>query len=372
MSGGNYSRINTRTTGATIVGSDDDADFDNIIANSNPAGVAAASDNDAAMQATRDPYPGEAISKPTSLAGELQGLRFLLKQITGKDQWYFDPDTSLLLQFNKGADIASATALPIGAATDGNYFDITGTTTITSITTRRVGDVVRLHFDGVLLLTHHATDLVLPGGANITTIAGDEAVFIEYATGEWRMVNYEPYLSANTTGTGDKVRATSPTIITPTIASLANMNHDHTDAAGGGLLTSDLGNLLSTDLTISGSAASPPDSNTITKENIIKAWAHVTYSGGTPTLADNFNISGIVDTGVGLITLQWDTDFANATYAITGAGQPDTGVTSAMVVSVDAAGGNGLTTADADMAIEDPTGTLDDPGFITFIAIGDQ
>lgn len=93
------------------------------------------------------------------------------------------------MQWSKGADVASATALPI--LTDGNYFDVTGTTTITSInTTGTVGTVIKLHFDGALTLTHHATDLILPGGANITTAAGDEAEFIEYASGDFRCTNY--------------------------------------------------------------------------------------------------------------------------------------------------------------------------------------
>lgn len=39
-----------------------------------------------------------------------------------------------------------------------------------------------------------------------------------------------------TTGTGNVVRATSPTITTPTIASFVNATHDHADAAGGGQL----------------------------------------------------------------------------------------------------------------------------------------
>lgn len=88
----------------------------------------------------------------------------------------------------KGADVASAGALTLG--TDGNYFDITGTTSITSIGTAGIGTWVRLHFDGALTLTHHATDLILPGAANITTAAGDEAEFIEYASGDWRCVSY--------------------------------------------------------------------------------------------------------------------------------------------------------------------------------------
>lgn len=89
----------------------------------------------------------------------------------------------------KGADVASGSALTLG--TDGNYFDITGTTTITSIGTLGIGTRVRLHFDASLTLTHHATDLILPGGANIVTQAGDEAEIVEYASGDWRMVAYQ-------------------------------------------------------------------------------------------------------------------------------------------------------------------------------------
>jgi hypothetical protein len=93
------------------------------------------------------------------------------------------------IQWSQGADVASATALVV--LTDGNYFDVTGTTTITSInTTGGVGTLIKLHFDDALILTHHATDLILPGGANITTAAGDEAEFIEYATGDYRCTNY--------------------------------------------------------------------------------------------------------------------------------------------------------------------------------------
>jgi hypothetical protein len=94
------------------------------------------------------------------------------------------------MQWSKGADVASAAALPI--LTDGNYFDVTGVATITSInTTGRIGTVIKLHFDGTLILTHHATDLILPGAANVSTAAGDEAEFIEYASGDWRCTNYQ-------------------------------------------------------------------------------------------------------------------------------------------------------------------------------------
>jgi len=103
----------------------------------------------------------------------------------------FSADTTMTgatAKWAKGADVASATALPL--ITDGNYFDVTGTTTITSFNSVGVGTWVGLHFDGALTLTHQATDLILPGGANITTAAGDEAIFVEYASGDWRCVSY--------------------------------------------------------------------------------------------------------------------------------------------------------------------------------------
>ena len=102
------------------------------------------------------------------------------------------------LKLSKGADIASAAALALG--TDGNYFDVTGTTTITSISTAGIGTVIKLHFDDALTLTHDATNLILPSEANITTVAGDEAEFIEYAAGDWRCINYSKASGSAITG----------------------------------------------------------------------------------------------------------------------------------------------------------------------------
>lgn len=102
----------------------------------------------------------------------------------------FDPAADKIRhRWYKGADIASATALTLGG--DGNYFDVTGVSAITSIGSIGVGSVIRLHFDASLTLTHHATNLILPGAANIKTAAGDEALFIEYDAGDWRCVSYQ-------------------------------------------------------------------------------------------------------------------------------------------------------------------------------------
>ncbi len=57
--------------------------------------------------------------------------------------------------WTKGSDVASGAALSVGA---GNWFDVTGTTTITSIATVGIGTLIILHFDGALTLTHNATE----------------------------------------------------------------------------------------------------------------------------------------------------------------------------------------------------------------------
>jgi hypothetical protein len=105
--------------------------------------------------------------------------------------------------WTKGSDVASVAALILG---DGNYFDITGTTTIISIGAKGVGTTIKLHFDTALTLTHNATDLILPGAANITTAAGDEAEFVEYASGDWRCTNYQIAATAPDAGGGAVVK----------------------------------------------------------------------------------------------------------------------------------------------------------------------
>lgn len=90
----------------------------------------------------------------------------------------------------KGADIASSTTTDIGAAT-GRYVNITGTTTITGLGTKTSGVVRICTFTGALTLTHNATSLILPGGANIQTAAGDVAVFVSEGGGNWRCANFQ-------------------------------------------------------------------------------------------------------------------------------------------------------------------------------------
>lgn len=86
--------------------------------------------------------------------------------------------------------LASTTTTNIGAAA-ANAITITGTTTIAAFDTIADGAVRVLTFAAALTLTHNATSLILPGGANITTAAGDVAIFLSLGAGNWRCIAYQ-------------------------------------------------------------------------------------------------------------------------------------------------------------------------------------
>jgi len=91
---GNYSHT-TRASGLTLTAAIYNADHQNHIDNATPTGMDDYSTSVAQMQTTTDPYPAAAENLATSLAGELERIRFVLQQVTGQAQWYIDPSTDL-------------------------------------------------------------------------------------------------------------------------------------------------------------------------------------------------------------------------------------------------------------------------------------
>lgn len=89
----------------------------------------------------------------------------------------------------KGADIASGSTTDLSAAT-GDYVDVTGTTTINALGTAAAGVERTVRFTGAGTITHNATSLILPTGANITRAAGDKAIFRSRGSGNWECISY--------------------------------------------------------------------------------------------------------------------------------------------------------------------------------------
>lgn len=108
--------------------------------------------------------------------------------LDGANTWTGVNTFDAQVQWSKGADVASATALPI--LTDGNTYTVTGTTDIETInTTGHVGTIIYAKFAGILDLVNSAS-LVLITGANITTAAGDWTIWCESASGVFDMIAY--------------------------------------------------------------------------------------------------------------------------------------------------------------------------------------
>lgn len=258
--GATFPKTKTQVTGATILADDINNEVDNILDNGDAAGWGSAIATTAEHNGTSDPYSGSANQIPVSQEKLNQQFAYMIKQISGKSNPWVDAAAI----GSKGADVASATDLVLG--TDGNYFDCTGAIAITSIGSLGIGSIVRLHFDGSLVFTHHATNLILPGGANITTQAGDEAILVEYASGDWRCISYQRYLSDS-------------------FQTLAN---DATPSVAGGKLWLTGGTTTITDF----------DDGVVGQKIIIIAEHNITITDGTPIILNggaNF-VMGSTDT----------------------------------------------------------------------------
>lgn len=86
------------------------------------------------------------------------------------------------------ATVASSGTPAIGA-TAANYILISGTTGITGFDSIAAGAERTLEFQGILTMTNSGT-LILQGGSDIQTAAGDVAKFRSEGAGTWRCVSY--------------------------------------------------------------------------------------------------------------------------------------------------------------------------------------
>lgn len=112
------------------------------------------------------------------------------EQLTGTEAAKASTPDSVAALWEKGSDVASTGTLSLG---EGGYFHVTGTTNITDIdfATAKDGRWAVLVFDGALTLTHNATTLILPSGANIVTVAGDACCVVQDASDNVKVVWYQ-------------------------------------------------------------------------------------------------------------------------------------------------------------------------------------
>ena len=180
----------TRAVGSTLTASIYNSDHANHPTNHLLTTIDGFSANVGQMQTVRDPFAGDAEQLAISGAEEFTGKRWQIETLIQKfnpsaTEWYHKVTDNAPLMI-EGAQVVSATALPL--LPDGGFNDVTGATTIETMDTVGVGTIKVLKFTGALLLTHHATNLILPDGVSLTTVANDVIMFREYATGDWELI----------------------------------------------------------------------------------------------------------------------------------------------------------------------------------------
>ena len=90
-----------------------------------------------------------------------------------------------------GADIASGSTVNLANAT-GEFVSVTGEVGIASFGTVGAGMRFIIRFVSSLTLTHNATSLICPAGADLTVNANDIIWLESLGSGNWRILSYMP------------------------------------------------------------------------------------------------------------------------------------------------------------------------------------
>ncbi len=190
--------------------------------------------------------------------------------------------------WQRGTDIASASTLSLPAG-GGGVFNVTGTTGVTGISSAQGGRCVKLRFAGALTITHNGTSLILPGAANITTVAGDTAEFINEAAADSSGSNWRCFRYSRASG--------SPLNITD---NLIVATQSEAEAAS-----------VHTSFLSPGRAQHHP--------GVAKCRVQYDQSSGTATAQGvSYNLSSLTDGATGLATVNMTTAMSSGFYHIAG------------------------------------------------------
>ena len=199
----------------------------------------------------------------------------------------------------KGDNVSSATTCQIWSPEDGNLIHVTGTTTITSLGTAAQAGAERIVvFDGALTLTNNS-NIILPGGANITTAAGDIAQVRAETTTSHRIISYVKAsgagaITASATVEGTVELATDAEVNTGTATNRA-VTPANVEAWTGSVQVTTLGTIGTG--TWQGTAINPTYLSGQSGTNTGDEVAATTTTAGVAELATNAEVLTGTDTG---------------------------------------------------------------------------
>ncbi len=176
---GLFSRIKTWIEDEAVKFTDLNGEFDNVIANFEPDKMDDRSPNVAAFQADVDPGEVGTESLPTTLEGEIDRLRFAIKDAKGTNFWYESPGSSLAdlsgsisVPANRivSGRTRSGSGQPLFLQPDGTAAEVTLLAATTDFKAAINGTIVTFTDDVTL------TGLSLAPGANNTALVNDAAL----------------------------------------------------------------------------------------------------------------------------------------------------------------------------------------------------
>ena len=91
------------------------------------------------------------------------------------------------VNFVQSATLTATSTVALGAST-GNYAVVTGTATVSSFDSLRAGGMRVVQWSGATPISNSA-NMVLPGGADLTTAANDLTLFVSDGAGVWRALH---------------------------------------------------------------------------------------------------------------------------------------------------------------------------------------
>jgi len=128
-------------------------------------------------------------------AGDTIGLKSL-----GSSNWQV-----IFAPFRIGlAATPAATTTLVGSAASFlmGEVDVSGAATITAFDAAPLSAIRIVQFDGICTLVHSSPGLALFGGNNITTAAGDKALFVSGGSGHWELLFYQVGAAQYVTSSG--------------------------------------------------------------------------------------------------------------------------------------------------------------------------
>lgn len=320
----------TRSTGTTLTAAIYNADHENHITNGIPTQLDDYSVSESQMQTATSPGSVGSPSLATSLAGELERLRYVIRTLHGGAQWY--PGATLAQTLSSVAGTNTITAAAGAAYT----YSTTGLVTFIPANTNTGATTLNITPSGASALG--AKNIFWDGAACVggelrasvpVMLYYDGTQFHVVASGFHAFPDTLPIVVGGTDAT-KKVRFEVDGLTTATTRVLTVQDSDQTLV---GRTTADT--LTNKTLTapafngaITGDAiATQAEQETGTDvDNLVssgrqhfhpsaaKGW--VKYAGASGTVAGSYNVASVTNNGTGDETVNWATDFSTTNYAV--------------------------------------------------------